>query len=71
MPEDSTSNAGLGGGIAFAIDESVYENILPNFREDMFYVNWLGRSDLRASIQRAFFSWSANHMKLKFTDVTA
>ena len=70
LPEDSTSNDGLGGGIAYAWDPTVFDTLLPNFREDMFYVNWLGEQDLRAAGQRAFFSWSANHKHISFLDMT-
>jgi len=70
LPEDSTSDDGLGGGIAYAWDPAMFDTLLPNFREDMFYVNWLSSQDLRAAGQRAFFSWSANHKHISFLDVS-
>ncbi|KAL1523530.1 hypothetical protein AB1Y20_018467 [Prymnesium parvum] len=70
LPADPTSDAGLGGGIAYAWDPSVFTTVLPKFREDMFYVSWLGEKDLRSSGQRAFDSWAANHKHISFVDVT-
>ena len=64
LPEDSSDDRGLGGGIAFAWDPYMFNTIIPNFHEDMFYVQWLKEMDLRAAGQRAFFSWSILHHNL-------
>ena len=35
----------------------MFDQILPHFQEDMFYVSWLTEESIRAVGQRAFFSW--------------
>ena len=39
MPILSDSSEGLGGGIAFAWDPSIFDTILPNFREDAYLLD--------------------------------
>ena len=73
MPASTESNAGLGGGIAFVVDSSFCSQMLPHFPERNF---WFGGfrfvecADLRHAVHRGFATWSDNHHRIAFTDIS-
>lgn len=69
-PADSASPVGLGGGIAWAWDPALCEQLKPGFREDILFVPFITCESLRAAVHRAFASWSDNHAGISFIDVT-
>ena len=69
-PVNSSDNRGLGGGITWAWDDALCENLLPLFREDLFFYALVSCYDLKAAMHRAFDSWAANHRAISFVDVT-
>lgn len=72
------STAGLGGGIAYAIDPLFCEEMLPRFWAEQDAMAWdrldptapegrAGCEQLVGAIERAMATWSLNHPHLKFT----
>ncbi len=70
LPEDAASSHGLGGGIAWAWDPALCDALLPNFHEDVFAIPLVTCHSLRAAMHRGFASWSENHARFGFVDVT-
>jgi hypothetical protein len=72
-PTNRLSTAGLGGGLTFAYDPRICEDLLPAFSEatGLWGVSFVNCASIHAAIRRAFASWSTNHPTLKFNDVTA
>jgi len=72
-PSDPYSTRGLGGGLTFAYDPSVCDELLPAFTEShkLWGVSFIDCDSIKQAIRSAFASWSANHPSLKFHDVTA
>ena len=70
LPASSTSTRGLGGGITWAWDPVLCDDLQPQFREDFFFIEYISCKDLKAAMHRAFMSWSANHAYISFVDVT-
>ena len=66
-PSDS---AGLGRGISWAWDETLCQTLLPKFDEDLWFMDVVTCTSLRASMVRAFSSWSAHHPLIYFHDVS-
>lgn len=69
-PVNSSDNRGLGGGITWAWDDALCDNLLPLFREDLFFYALVTCYDLKSAMHRAFDSWAANHRAISFVDVT-
>jgi len=69
-PEDADDTTGLGGGITWQWDPRLCEVIIDKFDEDFFFIPFIQCSDLKASMHRAFASWSDNHKDINFVEVT-
>ena len=68
---EADAQAGLGGGITWAFDPALCDLLLPRFSEDvMFADSMVDCNMIRASVARAFNSWSLNNRYIKFLDVT-
>ena len=66
VPADASSHEGLGGGIAFVIESTFCDRLLPRMAEPA------DCHALNAAVYRAFNSWSANHPTiLSFHNLTA
>ena len=70
LPASSTSTRGLGGGITWAWDPVLCDDLQPQFREDFFFIEYISCRDLKAAMHRGFSSWSANHPHIHFVEVT-
>ena len=70
LPDDPSSSAGLGGGIAWAWDSSLCGQLQDRFHEDAMLFEWIDCDMLKAALHRAFYSWSSNHPLIQFVDVT-
>lgn len=71
-PRDSASMEGLGGGLTWAFDEGICDQLLPQFRESIFFgVPLVSCASLRSAIHRAFDTWSDNSARLNFLEVTS
>ena len=69
-PEASNESRGLGMGITWAWDGALCPKLLPRFKEDFFFVEFLTCKDLKAAMHRAFASWAQNHPLINFVEVT-
>ena len=69
-PEASNESRGLGMGITWAWDGALCPKLLPRFKEDFFFVEFLTCKDLKAAMHRAFQSWAQNHPLINFVEVT-
>lgn len=73
-PTDATTSAGLGGGLTFAYDRKICEDLLPAFSEatgPFGGFSFVDCDTIYAAIRTAFSSWATNHPYLKFNDITA
>jgi len=71
MPENVSDTTGLGGGITWAWDPKLCDQLAPRFREDIFgWESFLNCDDYKAAVARAFDKWSANNRWIKFLDVS-
>jgi len=70
QPEDATDRTGLGGGITWQWDPKLCDALIDKFDEDFWFVPFIQCSDLKASMHRAFASWSDNHKDINFVEVT-
>ena len=77
IPAFSGSNDGLGGGLGFVVDQDFCSNLLQRFPErDIFHgldVPWLQFvhcSDIYHALQRGFRTWSENHRRVSFADLS-
>ena len=70
FPTLTTDTRGLGGGIAWAWDDSLCPAIEPLMKEDLFFWPLVRCKDLKAAMHRAFDSWAANHRFISFVDVS-
>ena len=61
FPEDADDRTGLGGGITWQWDPELCDALIDKFDEDFFFIPFIKCSDLKASMHRAFASWSDNH----------
>jgi hypothetical protein len=69
-PNDPASDDGLAGGITWAWDDSLCTKLLPRFSEDIFFIQMIDCSTIKAAVHRGFQSWSDNHARISFVDVT-
>ena len=78
-PVLADDNRGLGGGIAWAFDDELCNTndaYGPNkkfedtFREDFFFASFVTCTDIRASLHRAFKTWTDVQPQIRFVDVT-
>ena len=69
-PAASNESRGLGMGITWAWDGALCPKLLPRFKEDFFFVEFLTCKDLKAAMHRAFASWAQNHPLINFVEVT-
>ncbi len=67
---DHAEHAGLGGGITWAWDDQLCDDLLPQFNEDLWFAPLVTCGSLRAAMTRAFASWAAHHPLINFHDVT-
>jgi hypothetical protein len=68
FPEDETSTHGLSGGITYAWDPHLCDQLLPLMRENV--ANLISCADLKAALQRGFDAWAMNSRYIKFVDVS-
>ena len=70
--ERHTSEHGLAGGITWALAPTFCEALLPHFPEQNLdsVVSFLSCSDVRNAVAAAFRTWSLNHPRITFYDVT-
>ena len=72
-PASSSSSEGLGKGLAYVIDASFCDQMVPLFPENegLFgLITMVDCTELKAAIGRAMATWSANHQLISFTDIT-
>ncbi len=70
LPLDVNSGEGLGGGLNYAWDPNLCDQLLPVFSEDVPGVSFIDCDSLRAAFSRALYTWSVHHPMLHFNDVT-
>ena len=73
MPASIDDTTGLGGGITWAFNPKLCDLLQPIFKEDVPFLGngvFVGCSDYKAAIARAFDKWSANSRFIKFIDVS-
>lgn len=73
LPPEVNSLRGLGGGITFAYDHKICDDLLPAMSEavGLWGMSFVDCDTVFAAIRAAFASWSHNHPLLNFHDVTA
>jgi len=78
-PALTDDNRGLGGGIAWAFDDELCvesdrygskKKFEDTFKEDFFFAKFVTCVDIRASLHRAFKTWTDVQPQLRFVDVT-
>ena len=70
-PSGQWDEQGLGGGLTYAWDSTLCDDLLPHFNErHVWGVEFVSCKSLRAAMERAFASWEANHALVRFHDVT-
>ena len=78
-PALADDNRGLGGGIAWAFDDELCvksdrygskKKFEDTFKEDFFFAKFVTCVDIRASLHRAFKTWTDVQPQLRFVDVT-
>ena len=63
---------GLGGGVTWAWDPQLCDELLPLFRETaVVYNNLVDCRGIKAAVTRAFFQWESNSNFLKMVDMSA
>lgn len=76
IAEDTLSDQGLSGGLAYAIDPAFCARMRPVFREDkpgegsLGIVEWITCDDINDALARAMTTWSSNHPYVSFYNVT-
>ena len=73
LPLDSRSTEGLASGISYALHKKLCPRLLPLFPESTEIGDdglFLTCTDIQDAIKRAFDTWSINHNKIYFRDVT-
>lgn len=72
LPPESIATDGLGGGITWAMAPWACDALLPKFPERKMdtIATFLDCRDLRNAIRAAFSTWSLNHARLTFVDVS-
>ncbi|KAL1508074.1 hypothetical protein AB1Y20_007668 [Prymnesium parvum] len=70
-PTSEHDTAGLGGGLSYAWDPTLCDELLPNFGErSVWGVSFVDCHSIRAAMERAFASWEANHPIIQFHDIS-
>ncbi|KAL1528650.1 hypothetical protein AB1Y20_009988 [Prymnesium parvum] len=72
-PSSLSSSDGLGKGLAYVLDPSFCDQMVPLFPENegmLGLVQFVDCSELKAAIGRAMSTWSANHQLITFTDIS-
>ena len=78
-PALTDDNRGLGGGISWAFDDELCvkndaygsrKKFEDTFKEDFFFAKFVTCVDIRASLHRAFKTWTDVQPQLRFVDVT-
>ena len=63
---------GLGGGVTWAWDTTLCDDLLPKFREGAIVYNQLVTCEgVQAAVKRAFAKWESNSRFIKMVDMTA
>ena len=77
MPLSTTSTEGLGGGIAWVLDPSFCQQMLPRFPErtllrgiELPAFDFIGCAEIQAAMLRGFSTWEENHPAISFSDIT-
>ena len=70
LPEESSDPRGLGGGITWAMDDALCDQMMGSFGESLIGFRMSTCETMKAAIHRAFDSWAANSAKISFVDVT-
>ena len=77
VPEALGSREGLGGGLAWVIDESFCEQLLGGFPERSIIrglaipaLEFVSCDDIKAAVLRGFATWTANHRLIRFSEIT-
>jgi len=77
VPTMTADTTGLGGGLAWVIDESFCDHLLAQFPErtvmrgiELRSLDFLGCNDIKAALLRGFATWSDNHRLISFTDIS-
>ena len=73
LPPAATASAGLGGGLTFAYDSKICDELLPAMSEasGLWGISFVDCDSIYAAIRSAFASWTVNHPDIKFHDVTS
>ena len=70
-PAESASERGMGGGLTWAIDPNLCENLLSSFQEQPFLgISFVTCREIQAALHRGFSAWADNSAKLRFVDVS-
>ena len=69
-PFSSSSTHALGGGITWAMDDALCDQMMGSFGESLIGFRMSTCETMKAAIHRAFDSWAANSAKISFVDVT-
>ena len=72
FPENASDPSGFGGSLTYAVSNRFCDELLPHFgeRSELAGFDFVNCKLLRAALNRAFHTWSDNHVHLSFTDVT-
>jgi hypothetical protein len=70
LPVNGFDQKGLGGSITWAWDSRMCAQLLPQFKDEFWFISLISCEGLRASMHRAFDTWAQNSRYIKFTDVT-
>jgi len=70
FPESPNDDTGLGGGITYALDPKLCDDMLPRFMEDIWFIPFLNCGDLEDAFTRGLEAWSKNHPLISFVDVS-
>ena len=77
VPTSVESTEGLGGGLAWVLDDDFCAQMISRFPERSFVrglelpaISFVSCEEIKAAIQRGFDTWSANHRLISFTDIS-
>ena len=70
-PTSEHDTSGLGGGLTYAWDPYLCDQLIPHFGErNVWGFKFVTCKSLRAAMERSFASWEANHPYISFNDIT-